>query len=150
MSTGTRFLLDTNILSVLSPGKEMDHAMVGWLEARSDRLFLSTVTISEITAGIAKCRRRGAVQRAAALDGWLEAIIVTYGSHILPFDMGAAQQAGLLHDKVRAEGHEPGFADVAIAGTAAQHAMAVLTRNIKDFRHFGIEVINPFEGLTPR
>lgn len=147
---GTRFLLDTNILSALSPGKEMDHAMVGWLEAHSDRLFLSTVTISEITAGIAKCRRRGAIQRATALDGWLEAIIVTYGSHILPFDMGAAQQAGLLHDKVRAAGHEPGFADVAVAGTAAHHAMAVLTRNIKDFRHFGIEVINPFESLTPR
>lgn len=147
---GTRFLVDTNVLSALSPGKEMDHAMVGWLEAHSDRLFLSTVTISEITAGIAKCRRRGTIQRAAALDGWLDAIIITYGSHILPFDGDAARHAGLLHDKVRAAGHEPGFADVAIAGTAAQHAMAVLTRNIKDFRHFGIDVINPFGTLTPR
>lgn len=147
---GTRFLVDTNVLPALSPGKDMDHGVVEWLEANSDRLFLSTVTISEITVGIAKCRRRGAVQRATALDSWLDAIIETYGSHILPFDMGAARQAGLLHDKVRAAGHEPCFADVAIAGTAAHHAMAVLTRNIKDFRHFGIEVINPFESLTPR
>lgn len=145
-----RYLLDTNILSAFSPGKVMDGTVAGWFEAHSGQLFLSTVTISEVTAGIAKCQRQGATRRAAALNDWLEAIVVAYGDHILPFDMEAAREAGLLHDMVRAAGHEPGFADVAIAGTAARHAMTIATRNLKDFRHFGMDVINPFEALTPR
>lgn len=146
----SRYLLDTNILSAFSPGKVTDGALAVWLEARSDRLFISTMSISEIAAGIAKCHRQGATRRAAALTDWLEAIVAIYGDHILAFDLEAAQHAGLLHDKVRAVGHEPGFADVAIAGTAARHAMTILTRNLKDFRHFGINVIDPFESLTPR
>ncbi len=33
-----------------------------------------------------------------------------------------------------------------IAATAARHKLVVVTRNIADFRPFGVEVLNPFDA----
>jgi predicted nucleic acid-binding protein len=37
------------------------------------------------------------------------------------------------------------FYDVMIAATARLHGLTVATRNEKDFRHLGVELINPFK-----
>ena len=42
--------------------------LADWLDARSDKRFLSTVTVTEITDGIAKLRRSGGLVRADRLD----------------------------------------------------------------------------------
>ncbi len=43
-------------------------ALTDWLDVRSDELFLSTVTVTEIGDGIAKLRRSGGLVRADRLD----------------------------------------------------------------------------------
>ena len=88
------------------------------METHSDGLFLSAVTVAEISDGIAKMERTGSASRAGALKDWLELVLHLYGERVLPFDVAAARLAGKLMDKARATGHSPGFADVAIAATA--------------------------------
>ena len=54
-----------------------------------------------------------------------------------------------MRDAARGAGHDPGFADVVIAATAAAHGLTVLTGNVKHFRPVADLLMNPFEGLPP-
>ena len=54
------YLVDTDVLSVEAPGRsERPAALVEWMDAHSDGLFLSAVTVAEISDGIAKVKRTG-------------------------------------------------------------------------------------------
>ena len=142
------FLVDTNVLSMGAPGSsESPAALTDWLDARSDELFLSTVTVAEISDGIAKLRRTGALARADRLDDWLDVVLHLYGDRVMPFDVPAARHAGLLIDQARATGQAPGFADLAIAATAGVLGLTVLTRNIWHFAPLDIPAVDPFESL---
>ena len=139
--------MDTNVLSIGAPGRREGAALAGWLDARSDELFLSTVTVAEICDGIAKLRRSGALVRARRLDDWLDVVLHLYGDRVMPFDVSAARLAGELMDRARATGQAPGFADLAIAATAGIHDFAVLTRNVRHFVPLGVPAIDPLESL---
>ena len=117
------------------------------MDARSDALFLSTITVAEIRHGIAKLERTGAADRAARLGDWLELVLHLYGDRVIPFDIEAANVAGPLMDKARAKGQSPGFADLAIAATARSRNLKVLTRNLRHFTPLDVRAVNPFEGL---
>ena len=131
-----------------APGhREGAAALAGWLDARSDDLFLSTVTVAEVGEGIAKLRRSGGLVRADRLDDWLNVVLHLYGDRVLPFDIPAARLAGLLMDRARATGQAPGFADLAITATAGVHDLTVLTRNVRHFAPLDIPVIDPFDSL---
>ena len=104
------YLVDTNVLSAGAPGRhERSVPLVEWMEAHSDRLFLSAVTVTEICGGIAKMRRTGSPARAANLADWLELVLHLYADRVLPFDTAAARLAGALTDRALATGHAPGF-----------------------------------------
>ena len=69
----TLFPVDTNVLSLKAPGRrEGAAALIDWLDARSDQLFLSTITVAEIEDGIARLRRSGGLARADRLEDRLE------------------------------------------------------------------------------
>ena len=142
------YLVDTNVLSAGAPGRrERSAALVEWMDARSRELFLSAVTVAEISDGIAKSRRTGSASRAAGLGDWLELMLHLYGERILPFDVPSARLAGELMDGARAAGRAPGFADVAIAATAASRGLTILTRNLRHFAPLGARAIDPFDTL---
>ena len=136
------------MLSAGAPGRrERTEGLVRWMEARSRALFLSTVTVAELASGIAKLKRAGSVSRAARLGEWLEVVLHLYGGRVLPFDVPAARLAGELMDKARAAGHTPGFADIAIAATAASRRLTILTRNLRHFAPLGVPTTDPFDTL---
>lgn len=139
------------MLSAGAPGRrERTEGLVRWMEARSRALFLSTVTVAELAGGIAKLKRAGSVSRAARLGEWLDLVLHLYGGRVLPFDVPAARLAGQLMDKARAAGHTPGFADIAIAATAASRRLTVLTRNMRHFAPLGVPTTDPFDTLPDR
>ena len=142
------YLVDTNVLSAGAPGRaERSAELVEWMDVHSDFLFLSAVTVAEISDGIVKLKRTGSASRAAILGDWLELVLHLYGERVLPFVVSAARLAGELTDTARAAGHSPGFADVAIAATAGCHGMTILTRNLRHFTPFDIPAIDPFVTL---
>ncbi|PZU93256.1 MAG: VapC toxin family PIN domain ribonuclease [Chelatococcus sp.] len=142
------YLLDTDVLSATAPTKAVDAAAWRrWLVAASDRLFLSAVTIAEIEHGIVAAERLGATTKAGKLRVWLTAVTEIYGDRILAFDRPVAVTAGRMLDSAR--GHAMGFADIAIAATAATHGLTLLTANRRDFRPLGVDLANPFEALPP-
>jgi toxin FitB len=144
------YLVDTNVISAGAPSKQaVETGLIDWMEASSDNLFLSVMTVAEVESGIAKALREGAKRKAEALHDWWVLIEHIYGARILPMDLRIAHAAGRLLDKARAAGHQPGLADVAIAATAQVHELTILTGNIKHFALFGIPLANPFDDLPP-
>ncbi|OKO76354.1 twitching motility protein PilT [Bradyrhizobium sp. NAS80.1] len=143
------YLVDTNVISAVSPNRPAPAALVEWMEAHSVSLFLSVVTIAEIEDGIAKLRREKATRRSKDLAQWLDAVLHLYGDRILVFDTPTARLAGEVSDRARGQGHAPGFADIIIAATARQHSLTILSRNARHFEPLGVPVLDPFSELPP-
>jgi hypothetical protein len=144
------YLLDTNVISASAPTKAVHEDLLRWMDANSDALFLSSVTVLEIEDGIAKLRREGSRRKAAALTAWLDAVIHLYAERILPLDVPVARLAGQLSDRARSRGCSPGFVDIAIAATALRHGLTVLTRNLRDFAPLNVPSHDPFAALPFR
>jgi toxin FitB len=143
----TGYLLDTNVISEAAPARpDRDVAVLRWLEARTDELFLSVVTIAEIEAGITFANHRGAHRKATRLAEWLDAVIVLYTKRVLPMDSQIARIAGKLSGDARVAGLAPGFADIVIAATAVHHGLTILTRNLRHFEPLEVTVIDPFQA----
>jgi predicted nucleic acid-binding protein len=142
------YLVDTDVISAGAPSRrQASVARILWMDRNSHRLFLSAITVAEITDGIAKARREGARRKSAALAEWLEALLHLYGARVLPFDVAVARVAGRLSDRARSQGRSPGFPDLAIAATAAVHNLTVLTRNLRHFVPLGVPAHDPFAAL---
>jgi hypothetical protein len=144
----TRYLVDTNAISAIAPTAGLPRPeLIAWMDAHSDDLFMSAITIAEIADGIAKAKREGASRKAADLSAWLQTLLHLYGDRVLPFDAATAEIAGALSDLARGRGHAPGFADVAIAATARRRDLTILSRNVRDFAPMDAAVVDPFEKL---
>lgn len=141
------YLLDTNIVSADAPAKRKVGVEVfaAWVREHSEGFYISTVTIAEIEAGIARCERIGATTKAERLRHWLAAVEHFYAGRILAFGIEEARHAGVILDRARA--HDPGFEDIAIAATAAARSLTVLTANERHFAPLGVPHHNPLTGL---
>lgn len=142
-----RYLVDTNVISATAPERARHPGLLDWMDAQSKRLLISAVTVAEVADGIAKLNRERSLRRAGALAEWLEAMLHLYAGRILPLDVDTALEIGAMLYRARGQGLSPGFADAAIAGTAKRHGLTVLTRNLRDFSHFGVEALDPYEHL---
>jgi predicted nucleic acid-binding protein len=141
------YLVDTNIISALSPSRPVSPGLMAWMDAFSASLFLSVVTIAEIEDGIAKSRREGARRKSADLAAWLETVLHLYGDRVLAFDAPTARIAGAMSDRARGNDHAPGLADIIIAATAQCRGLTVLSRNLRHIEPLGVAVIDPFAKL---
>jgi len=133
------YLLDTNVVSELR--KPRPHgAVLTWLQARDDaELHVSAVTIGEIQAGIELTRQQDA-PKAQAIEAWLEQVATTW--NVLPMDAPAFRAwARLMHRR-----SDTVTEDAMIAATAQIHGLTVVTRNVADFKPFGVPLLNPFEA----
>jgi predicted nucleic acid-binding protein len=146
------YLLDTDVISMLSPGRAGASAgFLEWLERMDGegRLFLPVVTIHEIEKGIALLEHKGAAAKAAGLKVWLAGLIATYDDKIIPLGASAAALAGRLEAKAISAGHDPGMADAIVAGIAKAHGLTIVTRNTKHFLPFGASTVSPDEAAQP-
>ena len=134
------YLLDTNVVSELRKPKPHG-AVIQWIQAVSDtELHISAVTIGEIQAGIELTREQDQ-PKAAELEQWLELVSVTF--NIIPMDAVAFRAwARLMHRT-----SDTLYEDAMIAATAKVHKLTVVTRNVKDFKPFGVNLVNPFVSV---
>jgi len=131
------YLLDTNVVSELRKSKPHG-AVVAWLRDIDDKhLHLSAVTLGEIQAGIEITREHDA-KKADEIEAWADQVADTW--NVLPMDSGAFRLWGkLMHGRSDAL-----IEDAMIAATAELHGLTIVTRNVKDFKEFGLKPLNPF------
>jgi predicted nucleic acid-binding protein len=135
-------VLDTNVVSEpLKP--EPDAGVLAWLDAQAPAsLYLTSISVAELLAGVAALpagrRRNRLTQRVAAQ------VLALFEDRILSFDLRAAHAFAGVQAGAQEVGNQIGFADAAIASIAAAHGFALATRNVRDFRGAGIEVIDPW------
>lgn len=131
------YLLDTNVISELR--KPRPHGGVtAWLQAAApETLHLSAVSVGEIQAGIELTREQD-VAKAAQIEAWLDDLSRNYT--VLSMDASVFRVwAGLMHRRSDTLNE-----DAMIAATAVVHRLTVVTRNVTDFKHFGVPLLNPF------
>ena len=136
------YLLDTNIVSELRRPKPHG-GVLAWLQSVDDAdLYLSAVTVGEIQAGIEMTREQDP-DKAASIEAWLGQLAATF--NVLPMDGRAFRiWAKLMHRKSDTLNE-----DAMIAATAQLHHLTVVTRNVADFKHFKLPVLNPFTRPAP-
>lgn len=135
------YLLDTNIVSELRRPKPHG-AVLAWLQSVEDKdLFIAALTLGEIQAGIEITREQDA-GKAGQIEQWLDLVANTY--NIIPMDAEIFRTWARLMHKTS----ETLYEDAMIAATAKVNNLIVVTRNVADFRSFGVRLLNPFDGVS--
>lgn len=136
-------LLDTNVISeAMKPAPE--RAVRDWLDAQAaETLFLSSVTIAELSFGIAALPKG---RRKDNLIAALEGLLALFAARIQPFDTAAARCYEELSAKARIAGRGFPTPDGYIAAIAATQGFVVATRDASAFAAAGLKVINPWNA----
>jgi predicted nucleic acid-binding protein len=134
-------VVDTNVVSELmrpSPSP----VVVGWVRRSERKLYTTSITLAEIGYGI---ERLSDGRRKELLRSTAEETFGDFAERVLPFDAGAAVvYATIVSDRDRTGLPIDGF-DAQIASICRVHRAALATRNSKDFRDTGIDVIDPWQ-----
>jgi predicted nucleic acid-binding protein len=131
------YLLDTNVVSELRKPKPHG-GVLAWLKSISDRdLHLSAVSLGEIQSGIELTREQDAA-KAADIEAWADQVAATW--NVLSMDAATFRiWAKLMHRR-----SDTLLEDAMIAATALLHGLHVVTRNVSDFKEFGVRAWNPW------
>jgi predicted nucleic acid-binding protein len=132
------YLLDTNIVSELRRPRPHG-AVLAWLAPiEAEELFISAITMGEIQTGIERTRARD-LAKAEALEAWADEVVLTY--QVIPIDAAIIREWARLRRGRR----DDNFEDNILGITAMLHRLVLVTRNIKDFGDFDVEIVNPFQ-----
>lgn len=131
-------LLDTVVLSELRKAQPNAGVITQLNSLTTEAVFLSTMTLGEIEAGIERQRNQNPAF-AADLAQWLNLTELQYAQRILPVTPAVAKLWGRLCVQTGNKG-----VDNLIAATALCHNLTVWTRNIKHFEATGVRIFDPF------
>jgi len=140
-------ILDTNVISeIFRPSPEA--RVLAWLTALTDDVAITSITLAELLAGV---RRLPGGRRKESLAERIDAALDPYlGSRaVLPFDDLAADRYADVLAAREVAGLPISTVDAQIAAICLVHGAICATRNIKDFAHTGIELIDPWKTQLP-
>jgi toxin FitB len=132
------YLLDTNVVSELRKVRPHGGVLAWVAELQANQIYLSAVTIGELQTGVELTRRQNPA-KAAEIELWVDQLAESF--QVLPMDARCFREwARLMEGKA-----ERLLEDVMIAATARVHRLTVATRNERDFKQLGVQVLDPFK-----
>lgn len=134
-----KYIVDANVLSEPTKSKP-DARVVSWLRTHAADLAVTPIVLGELEYGILLLN---AGKRRAQLHNWF----VQGAQRMRTLDLDAqtgTAWAGLLA-RMRRKGTSMPIKDSLVAASALAHQLAIATRNVDDFRHAGVPLVNPFE-----
>lgn len=137
-------VLDTNVVS--EPRRPRpDAEVLTWLADQvPESVFLTATVVGEVAVGVT---RMPLGRRRSSMEAWLSGLLDgQFRDRVLPYDTAAALTFADLVAGARTRGREPNLADAQIAAVARLHDLAVATRNVADFEHLGVPVVNPWQA----
>ncbi len=136
-----RYVADTNVVSELMKPRP-SQAVIDWFWDHEGEVLLTVVTLGELYFGALRLPE-GA--RRTRLINAITAIVMDCAGKTLSYDGFAAYLCAQLEDRSLRQGITMSREDAMIAALCQRYDCILATRNIKDFAHAGIELVNPFE-----
>ncbi len=118
-----KYLLDTHTCIAAMRGWENAVAKLSSLPP--DECRVSTVTVYELSVGVAKCREPQ--KEGAKVARFLASV------HVLSLDAEAARRAGSVRATLEKQGRAIGPSDVLLAGQALAHGFKLISGNLAEF-----------------
>ena len=135
-------IFDTNVVSELMLPNPNPNVSIWAARQELSTIFTTAISEAELRFGVEILpagRRR---------DGLLEVVEdilrSQFHNRILPFDSPAAKAYAVIAANRRAAGRPINHSDCQIAAIARVNNAPVATRDVRDFKSCGIEVINPW------
>ncbi len=137
------WLLDTNVTAEIITGGSA--RVKAWaIELDEATLHLSILTIAEYDKGIANLPD-GDPRRLVYMTT-RDSLAARFAARLLPVSDVIVRRWGAISGTVRRDtGHPPPVIDTLLAATALEHNLYLATRNVRDVRHSGAAVFNPWE-----
>ena len=135
-------ILDTNVVS--EPLKrEPNPIVLNWLDAQEPAtLYITTISLAELLVGVEvlpQGRRREALGQALSRQ-----LVAIFERRMLDFDARAAEAFAAAFAGAQAQGNPIAFADCAIAAIAIAKGFMIATRNERNFKGTGVQIIDPW------
>lgn len=139
------WLLDTNVVvALINP--QGAPSVKAWAAGQDEETFhLSVLTLAEYDKGIHDLpddhpdRPRYVAARDALAD--------RFGERVLSLCDEVVRRWGRVTGEVKKDtGHPPPVIDTLLAATAIEHELYLVTRNVKDTRHSGATVFDPWSN----
>jgi toxin FitB len=133
------YLLDTNVISELRKRKPHG-AVLAWAASVAPKdIQIPAVAAGELQDGVELTRLQDPA-KAIEIERWIDRILQSFA--VVPMDGVLFRESSRLmvgkSDRL--------LQDAMIAATARVHHLIVVTRNVKDFASFNVQVFNPFTG----
>lgn len=135
-------IVDTNVWSETTKPAP-SRRVVDWLKLHRGDVAITAITVGEMLTGL---QMMAPGSRREILTLHIERLIAAMRDQILVYDERAARaMATVVSNRRRVGRSNQKSEDSMIAAIALAHGCPVATRNVKDFRDTGIELINPWE-----
>lgn len=133
-----RYLVDANVWSeIIKPSPNTK--VLAWLRQNESQLFVNPIILGEIEYGIlllAPSKKRD------RLESWFRGL--SDRVNCIDFDSTTASVWAHLLAKLKQKGKTMPFKDSLIAATAAAYDLTIVTRDVGDFEHSEITILNPW------
>jgi len=139
-----KYLLDTCVVSELV-AKQPNPRVLEWIDSvDQDGVYLSVITIGELTKGIEKLPNS---KRKQELSDWMEnELLVRFQDKVIALGVDILVHWGTMVARLEAKGRTLPAMDSLIAASALEKGLTLVTRNEADFDGTGVEIVNPWKG----